>query len=86
MKKLFRVLIILAICLFSILELFFLYQIYKDYLNLNTTINKIKKSSELEIEKINKKKNTLMLICLEKGKIKPDQKLLDSLESSYYIY
>jgi len=40
---------------------------------------------EKQIEAITAKKNTLMLICLEKGKRKPNKPYLDSLEISYYL-
>lgn len=48
-------------------------------------INQRIESYECEIEYINKKKNTLMLICLEQKKKRPNKQLLDSLEVSYYL-
>lgn len=43
------------------------------------------KQLEAELEGLTDKKNTLMLICLEKGKRKPNKPYLDSLEISYYL-
>ncbi len=43
------------------------------------------KHLEAELEGLTDKKNTLMLICLEKGKRKPNKPYLDSLEISYYF-
>lgn len=48
-------------------------------------INQKIESYECEIEYITKKKNTLMLICLEQKKKRPNKHLLDSLEVSYYL-
>lgn len=43
------------------------------------------KRLEAKLEGLTDKKNTLMLICLEKGKRKPNKPYLDSLEISYYL-
>ena len=43
------------------------------------------KHLEAKLEGLTDKKNTLMLICLEKGKRKPNKPYLDSLEISYYL-
>lgn len=43
------------------------------------------KQLEAKLEGLTDKKNTLMLICLEKGKRKPNKPYLDSLEISYYL-
>ncbi len=43
------------------------------------------KHLEAKLEGLTDKKNTLMLICLEKGKRKPNKTYLDSLEVSYYL-
>ena len=43
------------------------------------------KHLEAKLEGLTDKKNTLMLICLEKSKRKPNKPYLDSLEISYYL-
>lgn len=47
--------------------------------------NQTIESYEQEITELKQKKNTLMLICLEKGKKRPNKQLLDSLEINYYL-
>ena len=56
----------------------------------DTTKKLLKQSTEIkhleaELEGLTDKKNTLTLICLEKGKKKPNKAYLDSLEISYYL-